>query len=153
MKPKKKIIGRRENVSFPGLDLINIDAKIDTGAYTSSIHCKDVTATEKDGQLQVTFTVLDEQHPQFSEKPITCPVSRIRSVKNSFGQAEDRYCIITTIAIYNQQYDIELSLADRSLMDYPMLLGRKAIRKRFLVDVSKLNCAQQITKPKKKQTK
>jgi hypothetical protein len=142
MKPKKKIIGRRELVDFPSLDLCAIEAKIDTGAYTSSIHCKDVSAVEKKGELYVTFTVLDEKHPQFSEKPLTCPVSRIKSVKNSFGQVEERYCIITPIMFYNQIYDTELSLADRSLMDYPVLLGRKAIQKRFLVDVSRVNCAQ-----------
>jgi len=142
MKPKKKIIGRRELVDFPGLDLFAVDAKIDTGAYTSSIHCKDVSAAEKKDGLYVTFTVLDEKHPQFSEKPITSPVSRVKNVKNSFGQVEERYCIITQIMLFDQLYETELSLADRSLMDYPVLLGRKALQKRFLVDVSRVNCAQ-----------
>lgn len=130
-------------MDFPGLEIYGIEAKIDTGAFSSSIHCKDVSAREENGSLMVTFTVLDEKHPQFSEKPLTCPVSNIKMVKNSFGQVEERYCITTEINIYNQLYEIELSLADRSLMDYAVLLGRKAIRRRFLVDVNKVNCAQQ----------
>jgi hypothetical protein len=143
MKAKKKIIGRREIVDFPELEIFAVEAKIDTGAYTSSIHCKDVVASEKHDKLYVSFTILDEKHPQYNNMPLTCPVSRVRMVKNSFGQVEERYCIVTPIKIFKHTYNIELSLADRSLMDYPMLLGRKAIRKRFLVDVSKINCAQQ----------
>ena len=45
----KKIIGRLEKVSFPAFQLHNIDAKIDTGAYTSSIHCKKAKEVVVDG--------------------------------------------------------------------------------------------------------
>jgi hypothetical protein len=126
-------------VDFPELGILGIEAKIDTGAYTSSIHCKDVNCFEQEGRQYVSFLLLDATHPQYENIPIIWPVFDKKQVKNSFGQSEERCVIMTTIVIYNQNYEIEVSLADRSQMEYPVLLGRKAIRKRFLVDVSKTN--------------
>jgi hypothetical protein len=138
-KKRKKIIGRREVVDFPELEIMGIEAKIDTGAYTSSIHCKDVKCFERDGKELVSFLLLDPSHPQYENEPYVWTVYERKQVKNSFGQTEERCVILTTIVIYNQSYEIELALADRSQMEYPVLLGRKAIRRRFLVDVSKTN--------------
>ena len=139
---KKKIIGRREMVAFPDFELYDIEAKIDTGAYTSSVHCKDITHYQKDGSDYVTFILLDDNHPLFADRPLHWPLHSTTMVKNSFGQTEERCVIKTKIQFYGELYDVELSLADRSAMDYPVLLGRKAIRKRFIVDVSKVNCAK-----------
>ena len=140
-KPVRYIIGRREPVSFPQLGLLNIEAKIDTGAYTSSLHCKEVKQFTKDGTDYVSFLLLDPEHPLFENKLIEWPVYKIKQVKNSFGQVEERIVIKTIIDFLDFNYEIEISLADRSLMDYPVLLGRKAIRKKFIVDVSKLHYA------------
>ena len=142
MKPKiRKIIGRREWVSFPELGLINIEAKIDTGAYTSSIHCKEVKQFSKSGRDFVTFLLLDPIHPLFENKLIEWPVYKIKPVKNSFGQVEDRIIIKTKLDFFDKHYEVEISLADRSAMDYPVLLGRKVLKKRFLVDASKVHYA------------
>jgi hypothetical protein len=138
-KKRKKIIGRREAVDFPELEIMGIEAKIDTGAYTSSIHCKDVSCFEQDGKAFVSFLLLDPSHPQYENRIFTWPVYERKMVKNSFGQKEERCVIQTSIVIYKKNYEIELSLADRSQMEYPVLLGRKALSKRFLVDVSKTN--------------
>jgi hypothetical protein len=142
MKPvNRKIIGRRELVNFPGLGLSGIEAKIDTGAYTSSIHCKEVKSFTKSEIEYVSFMLLDKEHPLFDNKLITAPVYKKKSVKNSFGQAEQRFVIKTMIDFFDEYYEIEISLADRSLMDYPLLLGRKVLRRRFIVDVSKIHYA------------
>jgi hypothetical protein len=138
----KKIIGRREMVDFPELGVYDIDAKIDTGAYTSSIHCKDVKHFTSNEQEFVSFILLDNKHPQFDSDIITLPLYKVKQVKNSFGQSEERFIVKTKISFYDEYYDVELSLADRSLMDYPVLLGRKALKRRFLVDVIKVNCAK-----------
>jgi hypothetical protein len=143
MKPyTRKIIGRRELVDFPELGLINIEAKIDTGAYTSSIHCEQIKPYKKDNKDYVSFILLDPVHPLYGETPVEWPLYKIKNVKNSFGQVEERYVIKTKISFFNELYDIEVSLADRSLMDYPLLLGRKVLKKKFIVDVSKIHFAQ-----------
>ena len=138
---RRKIIGRRELINFPGLGLENIEAKIDTGAYTSSIHCKEVKSFKKNNEYFVSFLLLDPEHPLFEDKPIEWPLYKIKQVKNSFGQVEKRFAIKTRISFFDENFDLELSLADRSLMEYPLLLGRKALNKKFIVDVSKIHYA------------
>jgi hypothetical protein len=137
----RKIIGRREHVNFPELGLENIEAKIDTGAYTSSIHCKEVKQLKKNNNEFVSFTLLDPEHPLFENEPIEWPLFKIKQVKNSFGQVEKRFVIKTKISFFDELYEIEISLADRSLMEYPLLLGRKVLKRKFIVDVSKLHYA------------
>jgi len=137
----RKIIGRRELVNFPDLNLTNVEAKIDTGAYTSSIHCKEVKRFQKEGMDYVSFVLLDPGHPLYENKPVEWPLHKIRDVKNSFGAVEKRCTIKTRLSFFEETSVIEISLADRSLMDYPLLLGRKAISKKFVVDVSKIHFA------------
>src|ERR1022692_627174 len=116
MKPQtRKMIGRRELVSFPDLGLFGIEAKIDTGAYTSSIHCKEVKHFTKNNVDYLSFMLLDPAHTLFDNKTIECPVYRKKRVKNSFGQAEERFVIKTMLDFFDEHYEIELSLADRSL--------------------------------------
>ena len=142
MRPRKrKIIGRREIVNFPDLGLFNIEAKIDTGAYTSSIHCKEVKLYKKNDVDFVSFQLLDPAHPLFDNKSIEWPLYKTKLVKNSFGQVEQRFVFKTKISFFDELYDIELSLADRSMMDYPLLLGRKVLKNKFVVDVSKIHYA------------
>ena len=142
MKPKqRKIIGRREWVSFPDLDLLNIEAKIDSGAYTAALHCQEVKQFTKNGIDYASFLLMDPQHPHFESKTIEWPVYRIKAVKNSFGQTENRVIIKTKLDFFDNIYEIELSLADRSGMDYPVLLGRKVLKKKFLVDASQVHYA------------
>ena len=142
----KRTIGRIEKVDFPELHLNGIEAKIDTGAYTSSIHCESVKSTVKDGVEYVTFTLLDAHHPLFHKKKYTLPLHAEKIIKNSFGQAESRYVIQTKITLFEEIYDIELSLADRSAMDYPVLLGRKLLKNRFIVDIAQINCSLKYKK-------
>ena len=137
----RKMIGRRELVNFPDLGLRGIEAKIDTGAYTSSIHCKEVKQFTKNNTDYVSFMLLDPDHPLFDNKMIEWPVYRKKMIKNSFGQAEERYVIKTMLDFFDEKYEIEISLADRSLMEYPLLLGRKVLKRKFVVDVSKIHYA------------
>jgi hypothetical protein len=137
-KPKeKKLIGRMEVVDFPELGLLHIDAKIDTGAYTSSIHCKNVKPVKKGEEDYVSFNLLDHTHPLYHKKSFLLPVHKQKTVKNSFGQTQTRFVIKTKIMLLDKTYDIELALADRSKMDFPVLLGRRLLRRGFIVDVSK----------------
>lgn len=134
------IIGRTEIVDLPELGMYNIEAKTDTGAETSVLHCEDFDVLERDGKRYIKCHI----KPHLDEEEIltlTFPIHRERVVKSSFGQVETRYIFLTKIRMHDKLYNIKLSLRDRSSMSYPMLLGRNFISKKFLVDVSKKNLA------------
>lgn len=127
-----KILGRSDRVDLPGLGLTNIHAKIDTGAYSCSLHCS--RAEVIDGKLE--FILLDEEHPEFTGMKFVFKKFTQREVKNSFGEAELRFVIKTTIKVHNQTINAEFSLSDRDKLRFPVLLGRKILRHRFLIDVT-----------------
>lgn len=114
-----------------------IPAKIDTGAFRTAVHCDNYIEKEKDGItiLEVTFTWEDQEkaHVVIFDK------FKKRIIKNSFGQTEERYCVRTAIKIGQRTIQSEVTLTNRSGMKYPVLLGRKTIGKKFLVDVSHIN--------------
>ena len=134
-----EIIGRAEQVDFPEWNLFGLQAKIDTGAYTSSLHCHHIEAFRKNRKKFVRFNLLDPSHEIYNEKLFELPVHRTKVVRSSNGTAEKRFFVKTVIRIKNQNLPIELSLTDRSEMKYPVLIGRKLIRGNFLVDVSRKN--------------
>lgn len=140
MKQKiKLVIGRKDKVDFPELGIFNIDAKIDTGAYTSSLYCRNINVEEKAGVKKISFNVLDPTHPEYSKKKFKLPIFTKRKIKNSFGQTEERYIIMTKILLFDKLFDLELSLSDRGSMKNPILLGRKLLSNVFLVDVAKFD--------------
>lgn len=126
-------LGRSDRVDLPGLGLTNIHAKIDTGAYNCSLHCS--RAEIVDGNLE--FVLLDEEHPEFTGMKFVFKKYEQREIKNSFGEAELRFVIKTTIRIYDYLIRAEFSLSNRGNLKFPVLLGRKILRDRFLIDVTK----------------
>ena len=128
-----QVLGRNDRVDLPGLGLTNIHAKVDTGAYTSSLHC--AYAKVVDGQLE--FVLLDEEHPEFTGIKYRFKTYNQREIKNSFGEAELRYVIKTSIIIFEHRIKAEFSLSNRGNLKFPVLLGRKILRNRFLIDVTK----------------
>jgi hypothetical protein len=128
-------IGRIDKVDFPELGLENVEAKIDSGAYTSSIHCETINAFYEGEEHLVSFTVFNEEKPVHRKARVFAS----KQVKNSFGQIEYRYTIKTPIVLFHKSYLIELALTNRSAMKFPVLLGRKLIGERFVIDVTKQN--------------
>ena len=128
-----QILGRSDRVDLPGLGLQNIHAKIDTGAYNCSLHCS--SAQLIDGKLE--FVLLDEEQPEFTGMKYVFKKFSQKEIKNSFGEAELRYVIKTTIKIFDRRIRAEFSLSDREKLRFPVLLGRKILRDRFLIDVTK----------------
>lgn len=126
----KKIIGRTDIVDFPELGLHNIGIKMDTGAYTSSIHCTEII--EKDGVLTCLF--LDHEHQLYNKKKITFVDYKHVVVKSSNGMIQHRYAVKSTIKIFGKTYRLTLSLNDRSDMRFPVLIGRKFLSGKFIVD-------------------
>lgn len=139
---EKKIIGRKEKISIPDFDLKLVWAKVDTGAYTSSIHAENIQVEEEGGKKKLTFQVLMPGLKGYTGKLLTFDKFREKKVKNSFGQAEIRYLIEITFKFAGEEYPAEFTLSDRSSMRNAILLGRKILRNRFLVDVSGFNLAK-----------
>lgn len=128
-----KLIGRKEKVSFPELGLKNFIAKVDTGAYTSSIHCHGVKVIEQEGVSFLKALFLDEEN---QEQMVLFKDYTQTKVRSSSGVAQTRYLVKTPIRIGAKVYSASFTLANRSKMKCPVLLGRKLLNKRFLVDVS-----------------
>lgn len=125
----KEILGEIDRFYLPEFNLKNIEARIDTGAKTSSIHATNIKIINKN---LVEFEVLDKY--KFQKK-----IHKIAIVKSSNGIEEKRVFIKSTIKIFDKNYDIELSLNDRKNMQFPLLIGRELLEKGFIVDVSQQN--------------
>lgn len=123
----KIIIGRVDIVDFPKLNLKQIPVKIDTGAYTSAIHCSNIITQ---GNLLIcTFE---------SEQIIFDNYSKT-DVKSSNGYKENRYKIKSEVIFFGKTYKINLTLSTRDDMKFPVLIGRQFLSKKFLIDVNMEN--------------
>ncbi len=139
----KHFIGRVDKIDFPLLNLFDIDVKIDTGAYTSAIHCSLIK--EEGETLICTFD--SKGHPNFSGKTVTFARFSRTDVKSSNGTVENRYKIKSEVVIFGNKYKINLTLSTRDDMKFPVLIGRQFLSKKFLVDVDQENMSFS-TKPK-----
>lgn len=126
-------VGWREMVSLPNLTHARIPAKIDTGARTSSLHATEIERFDRDGHLWLRFC-LDIGHG--ASEPVTVETRNAdrRIVTSSNGEAQERYIIKTMLELGELRFGAEFSLADRSDMKFPILIGRTALRRRFVVD-------------------
>jgi hypothetical protein len=138
----KKIIGRRERITLPDWKLKMIPAKVDTGAYTSSIHCTFLEEKEVDGDRILFYRVLDASDRKYKDLIHQTNDYSQKKVKNSFGQVEVRYKVKTKVIMFDEEFEAEFTLTDRSKMRNAILLGRKMIQGKFLVDVSEVNLSQ-----------
>ena len=132
----KQIIGRKEKIDLPEFGLFSIDAKIDTGAYTSSIHCSHIVLTEEEGIEKINFHIPLFNNSESLIKVFQTDQFKIKNIKSSFGQIEKRYVIRTKIRVAGRLITSDFSLTDRSEMKNPILIGRKILKNKFLVDVS-----------------
>jgi hypothetical protein len=130
-----KVLGRHDRVDLPELGLFDIHAKIDTGAYTCSLHTQ--KAEVIDGKLE--FVLLDEEHHEFTGMKFIFEQFQEKYFKNSFGEGERRFVIVTTIKVLDEEITTEFSLSNRGSLKFPILIGRKILRDRYLIDVKKKN--------------
>lgn len=127
----KHIIGRVDKIDFPKLGLFNIDVKIDTGAYTSAIHCSDIIV--EDDSLRCIFN--SEGHQNFGETEIVFNEYSRTNVKSSNGYKEYRYKVKSEVVFFGKTYKINLTLSTRDDMKFPVLIGRQFLKQKFIVDV------------------
>ncbi|HEY0975991.1 MAG TPA: RimK/LysX family protein [Flavobacteriales bacterium] len=129
------VIGRSEYIALPRLGIARVQAKIDTGAYRSALHYQKVRLRTVDGrkELVVTFAM--------GRKRVVMVFRKFQraQVKSSTGQVTRRWLVSTRVRLNGQAVRTEFTLFDRSDMKFQVLLGRKFLRGRFLVDVSRTN--------------
>jgi ribosomal protein S6--L-glutamate ligase len=130
------ILGWEEWIALPGLGLPAIKAKVDTGARTSALHAAFVEPFGSKRKPKVRFGV--RPIPRRDDVEIVCeaPVVDFRAVRSSNGKLEQRYVISTPLRIGDREWPIEVTLTNRDMMAYRMLLGRQAIIEGVLVDPS-----------------
>lgn len=137
MKREIRVIGSVDKLDLPVFGIEDLDCKIDTGADTSSLHCSKVRVVEKDGKEYLKFRVLDKKHPQFSKVDHFVSEFKEKTVRSSNGETETRYAVRTKAILFGRTESITFTLTDRGKMKFPVLLGKRFLRNKFLVDVSR----------------
>jgi hypothetical protein len=130
---KMTTIGRHVRMSFPDLGFTHVDAKVDTGAFRTVLHCEQCREVNTpEGKVLEADLNLDGS----GVKRIYFPDYFLKEFKSSFGEREKRFCIRTTIRIGKKKIKSSVSLTDRSDMKFQVLIGRKTLLRKFVVDVS-----------------
>lgn len=131
----RKIVGRVERISFPELGIKDVHAKIDTGADISSIWATNIH--EENGVLR--FKLFGKKSPHYTGKEIefTTPHYLLTRIASSFGHRELRYVIRLQVRLGGKTIVGTFTLSDRRKKTYPVLIGRKLLNKKFIVDVAK----------------
>jgi len=132
----RSILGWREWVALPELNIVQIKAKIDTGARSSALHAYTIEPYRKGGQRWVMFAIHPKQRR--SDVSIEChaPIKDRRMVSDSGGHKQRRYVIETRLILGESIITSEITLTNRDSMLFRMLIGRTAMNGRFIVDPS-----------------
>jgi hypothetical protein len=144
----KIVIGRVEKISFPDLGIFNVHAKVDTGADLSSLWAVDVK--ERDGVLSFKLFGRQSEYHTGQSIRIEEPHYLLTRIANSFGHKEMRYVVKLQVKIGKRLVRSSFTLADRSKKTYPILIGRKLLNQKFIVDVSKGSPLKEVEDAKKK---
>ena len=134
----KIVVGRRELISILDLNLVDLDAKVDTGADSNALHCDNIVI---EGDM-VHFCLLDEVHESYHGKRMSMPLYKVKKVKSSNGEIQLRPSIKVSVEFFGRKYKSVISLTNRADMKFPMLIGRRFLKDRFIVDVSKENLSK-----------
>lgn len=132
-----KSIGWRERVSFPDFGVVGVKAKVDSGAQTSSIHAFRPRYSQRDDGEWISFEIHPRRRSRKDAIRVSAKVKTHRWIRSSNGKRELRPVIETTMSLGGEEFKAEMTLANRHLMAYRMILGRSAIRGRFTIDPGK----------------
>ncbi|MBX9471189.1 ATP-dependent zinc protease family protein [Microcella sp.] len=131
------IAGWREWVGIPSANVPWVKAKLDTGARTSSLHAFDIEVVDEGGAERVRFWVRPWQESSDDAVQVECPIHDRRTVRSSSGHTEERIVVMLDITMLGQRFAAEVTLTNRDAMGFRMLIGRQALRRRFIVDPSR----------------
>ncbi len=131
---ERPCLGWREWVALPDWGVSYLKAKLDTGARTSSLHAFALDTFDVDGDEWVRFEIHPWQRSTNDHVVATAPVLAWRAVKSSSGRADDRPVVMTSLSVADTTVRAEVTLTRRDEMGFRMLIGREALRSRFVVD-------------------
>ena len=131
MKTELEFVGWREIVSLPQFKLKDIKAKIDTGAKTSALHAEAIEYVTVKGKKYVRFIIVTDEGKKLV---IRSPFIEEREIKSSTGHKTIRPVVRTQLKMGMEEFDIEITLINRDLMGFRMLIGREALNGRFLIN-------------------
>lgn len=137
----KIIIGNKEKIDFPDMKRYGIVARIDSGARSSSAHCDKIWVEKMGGKRVLCCYFLKR-----SRKVVRFEKFKKRKVKSSNGMFQSRYVVQLRIKLGSVIKLTDVTLTDRSTMNYTVLLGRKFLGEDFLIDVSKSYLKSKILK-------
>lgn len=137
--PKKPppALGWREWVGLPDQGVEWLKAKVDTGARTSSLHAPGLHTFEVENREWVRFSIYPWQRSTADAVQVEARVLDRRLVRSSSGITERRPVVILPLQFGSTVVDVEFTLTRRDQMGFRMLLGRQALRGRFLVDTGR----------------
>lgn len=136
-------IGHNVLIDFVG-HISGVPAKVDTGADKSSVWVSDVDV-DQDGQL--SFVLFGKKSPHYTGETIRPTHFSASRVRNSTGHEQVRYRTELLVNIAGKQVKALFTLSDRSLNTYPVLIGRRTLYNRFVVDVAQ----KEFVSPSRKQ--
>lgn len=140
----KLVLGQTEWLWIEAVNRV-FPARVDTGATTSSLSATDIVTLERDGQKWARFTIVPEDDNDSSYE-VEAPISRTANIRqSSTNEVDKRPVVRLTVRIGDMTDTAEFTLADRSHMSYPILLGRE-----FLKDIAIVDVAQKNVQPKPK---
>lgn len=135
----KIIIGSTALVSLPDMQLIQLLAKIDTGAYYNALHCSQIELVTVDEQPALRFMALDPEMPQYTGNWWYARRFRQITIRNSTGQTDERFVVLLKLEVLGVELISHFTLTQRANKRFPVLLGRCMLKGRFLVDVTQHN--------------
>lgn len=130
---QKRVVGWKEHAALPDLKVKDVIAKMDTGANLASIDASEIKYSTKSGIKYVNFKIMKRNN---TVRKTSAPLAGFKRIKSSNGEVERRPYIKTTLLVDGISKKIELTLTDRGPMDYTMLIGRKALGRRWVVNPS-----------------
>jgi hypothetical protein len=145
LKNELKFVGWRETVSLPKFKLKDLRAKIDTGAKTSALHADKIEFITVNGLRYVRFIFINDEG---NEVVVKTPLIEERSIRSSNGDRTIRPVVKTEIKMGSERFEIEVTLINRDLMGFKMLIGREALNGRFLINPAKHNLLKTTKKEK-----
>ena len=148
--PELKTIGWREWLALPNFKLGRIKAKVDTGARSSCLDAVQVDVIGPERHRMVKFVVLHEVDGKTQRLACESPLIDQRWVTSSDGSREFRPVVRTEVRLFDDTWPIEVTLTSRAVMGFRMLLGREAIRKRFVVDPARSFVAERAARLKRR---
>ena len=133
-KSNLEFVGWRESVSLPTFKLLDLKAKIDTGAKTSALHADDIEFVTEKGKKFVKFSIITDEG---KKKHIKSRFLEEREIKSSTGQKTIRPVVKTMIRMGKSEFEIEITLINRDLMGFKMLIGRDALAGHYIINPAK----------------